>query len=229
MSEEMNRAQRLLAFLWPPYKANYADKYLDKSIYNDDQKKTLREEIRQTINDKDELDIDWIASTVEQVVKSEIRRKELIENKALAFFLALSISVTIFLSIITIFNKIEDAPKLHIILVSGSAVITIIHFFYAAQYAIKTRSLDIPSVLSAFESLDADEVIQSVKDGKSYKYDIAALQLSQIKYNVPLITKKINTLNVSEEMFMRGIYFLFITFITLVVMQLEEAGHICIF
>ncbi len=195
----MKRLRKVFFSLWPPCEARFARTFIDRELSGStlERMTKMREEISKTIPGDADL---TISDSMAQIVyESESKRREIIESKALAFIVALGISVSIFSALPAFFGEkgnIPPAAALGAVVVSALAII---HLLVAAYYAIETRRITGLAVPSYFEFMGR------MKEGAYNEKARIILLISQARFNEPILTKKANSLSVAETMFLRGL------------------------
>ena len=198
-------------FLWPPYEAYVAQKFIDKQLSIDfaTRMESIQKTIRESLAHK--KDIADAESLARIVYESEIKRRETLENKALVFVVALGLSLSIVSAFPALFGNTWEVPDYVASVVSIIYILAIIHFLVAVYYAINVRrvtGLALPNV---------NEFINEIRNDKISTTDQIVTYISRVKFNEPILLKKANTLSVAESMFRRGLIFISFAAISIVV------------
>lgn len=199
----MSKVLRKCFFLfWPPYEAHFARKFIDANISECPKKRLerIQKEIRKSI--PQDINLGKAESLAKCVFESETKRKETIENKALAFMFAFSVCVSVILVLPTLFGETWNIPRDAAMASAGFYSLAVIHLFLAVYYAIQARRV------SGFALPNADESVKAVEENMLTESDFIVMYISQAKFNEPILTKKANSLAVAEKMFIRGLLFL---------------------
>ena len=191
--------RRVGLVLWPPLEAYIARKYIDGILSEDlvQRQSAAEQEVTQSMPESGELDSP--ESLAKLVFESETKRKETIENKALAFLFAVGISISVISVIPGLFGEKWGIP-LYAALTSGSLyALAIVHLLVAAYYAVDTRrvtGLALPCYT---------DFLSNVKKGNYSKKELVVTYMVYAKLNEPVLTKKSNSLAVAEALFLRGL------------------------
>jgi len=194
--------RKCLFFVWPPYEAYFARKSIDKNIPGCPKQRMewIQRDIRKSLPQS--INLGKAESLAKLVFESETKRKETIENKALAFMFAFSVCVSVISVLPALFGEKWNIP-LGAAMLSGSFYgLAIIHLLAAVYYAIQARRL------SGFALPSADESLKSIEENLLTEADHIVMYISQAKFNEPILNKKANSLAVAEQMFIRGLLLL---------------------
>jgi hypothetical protein len=207
--------QKIAFFLWPPYEAYVAKKFIEShtlSSYQDNRQK-LDRDIRRALKNK--RDIKQIELLARQVYQSEEKRGEYLESKAQTFITSLGLSLSIVSALPVLFDaKSWGIPIIMALIIGLFYSLSIVHFFVAVSYSINTRGvqgLALPNV---------DEFLRDIKMNKVGTIDRLITDIVRTKYNEPILLLKSNSLSVSEIMFGRGLLFVAIASILVVIIKL---------
>ena len=188
--------------LWPPYEAYLARKLIDTNTSGCPKQRLecIQRDIRKSLPAT--TDLNKAEPLAKLIFESEAKRKETIENKALAFMFAFSVSVSVISIIPAVFGEKWNITLYAAIVCVGFYGLAILHLLIAVYYAIQARRISGLALPSADESLDA------IKENRLTETDKIVMYISQAKFNEPILTKKANSLAVAEKMFIRGLILL---------------------
>ena len=200
----MKILKRLFIFIWPPYEAHIASKYINTQISEHPQKRleSIQSNIKQTLSIIEKAE--RAEPLAHDVYDSEMKRKETIESKAQAFMFAFSICIGILSILPALFGAKWNIPNFAATVSAGFYVLAMLHLIVAIYHSIQARRI------SGFALPSADECLKSISDNRVDAKEVIVMHLSKVKFNEPILTKKANSLVVAETMFIRAVIFLVI-------------------
>lgn len=211
---------RRVAFtFWPPAKAYYDGRYIDRKLGNDHEKRfiDIQNEIEKVLSAS--VSCEEALREAEALTESEIKRKDTVESKATSYLVAIGIATGLVSGLPVLFGKNWLIPSNAALPLAVLDALAVMHFLVAAYHAIRTRQTEALAVPLVDDVLE----LASKPDGAGARRLVSAL--TRARYNEPLITKKANHLAVAETMFLRGLMFIAIASIgVLVVWLLNEIG-----
>lgn len=200
--------RKILFWIWPPYEARVAQKFIDGKISDlQERLKSIEVEIRESLpkSKKQQEESEVLAKLV---FESENERKNILEDKALAFASAFGVSVTIVSALPVFLSKEWHIPPFAAVIVGILYTLAVAHLLVAVYYSIKARRVESLALSSA------DEFASTIKEGKQSIADRIVMYIYKAKLNEPILTKKANSLSVTESMFLRGLILLALASIT---------------
>ncbi|MBW1794851.1 MAG: hypothetical protein JRJ38_10540 [Deltaproteobacteria bacterium] len=194
--------RKWIFFLWPPYEAYIARKFIDTNMSGSPQQRMewIQRDIRKSLSES--IDLGKTQSLAKFVFESESKRKETIENKALAFMFAFSVCVSVISVLPALFGEKLNIPCRAATMSVSFYGLAIPHLLMAAYYAIQARRV------SGFALPSADESLKAIRENRLTESEHIVMYVSQAKFNEPILTKKANCLAVAEKMFIRGLFLL---------------------
>ena len=218
----MKRFMRKIAFfIWPPYEAYVVRKFIEANTLKNREaqinllEKTIRESLAE------EKNFSKIEVLAKQVYESEEKRGEYLEGKAQVFIAALGLSLGIVSALPVLFDgSTWTLPDIVTLIVGLFYGLTIIHFLVAVFYSINARQVQGLAMFSV------DEFVENVQESKMGAIDLALSDIIRAKYNEPILLQKSNSLSVAETMFVRGLLFISIASILIVVTKLLVAANL---
>jgi hypothetical protein len=216
----LSSINRLLFWLWPPYEAWLTEKKINKKHRDSDDKtrwKSILEKARASLQGVDEGDdINGIEALAKQIQDSEAKRKEILENKASSFISSFTIALSIFSLAAALFTD-KQTPKICAIFLGCIYLLAIIHWFAATYYAVKTRRV------VGFAAFNADKFMDVVQKNQWKAKERIVFAISEAKWNEDLLRQKSNCLDVSEKLFVHGLFLVLCAVIAGVAIKVLEA------
>lgn len=200
-----NLFKKLAWFIWPPLEAMNARRYVKKLIAErNSEYQKLDSEVREMLSKfKDLIEVEKLSK---YIYESEIKRKEVIENKAITFATVTSLAISISALVPGLFTSEWNLPTTISVTSSLLFIIAISYLLVAVYYSILSRRIQ------GFAMISTDGILTKLKNTKKNSKNISieniVSYLSYTKYNEPYLTLKSNAVVVAERLFVRGLVML---------------------
>lgn len=213
--------KRPLFWLWPPFELWLEEKEIKKGLsgMNDTMRwESILKDVRASLkyvkesNDLGEIDI-----LAKQIQDSEAKRKDTLEDKASSYVSSFTIALSIISLAAALFTD-NQMPIICAISLASIYIIAIIHLFAATFYAVKARRV------TGFAGFSADKFIEDIKANQWKTKDRIVFAISETKWNENILLRKSNSLDVSERLFVHGLFLVLFAIIMGVTIEMLKAS-----
>jgi hypothetical protein len=195
------KLNRLLYCLYPPYEAYQTDKIIadrNRRMAEDARWELMKIEIRDSLPKENYINFETRARHIQD---AELHRKEILDNKASTFIVAIGIAISIVSAIPVLFATERNIPIMWVNIAGFFYFLAVVHFFISAYYAVKVRKV------AGFAQHCVGTFLDSMKTSKGSIEEHIVLTLAQTRWNEDLLTQKTNNISVVEDLFLRGLAF----------------------
>jgi hypothetical protein len=190
--------RRLLSILWPPYGLYLAKRVIAQSANNEDPWTRVFEELRIDMPSQTDAELVDAEKLAFSVLEAEVKRKDVLESKAATFVVTPTVATAITAAIAPL-TKDLGLSSYAATSIAICYILALIHLLVSSWYAIAARRAEAFVVLSP---INARALMFKARNER-----VVAL-LAYARLNEPALLMKFNRLNVSEDLFLRGLAFL---------------------
>lgn len=191
--------KRAAFWLWPPYEAKIAERFIESRINSTNHWDSILKEVRISLpEDATNDNLEEMEQLARQIEKSESERLKTIEDKASSFSSGIGIVLGIMAAVTALLSDYQFDISWLVIL-GTLYLLTIIHLVAAAYFAARVRRMSKMAYFSVHDLLDSIN-----NDQWQVKERIISI-ISRTKWNEDILLQKTNSLYVSERMFWRGV------------------------
>lgn len=196
------RLSKFLFWLWPPYEAHIAKLAIDSknTVNYQDRMDSIRAKIKASFPDDTSVPME-MESLAKLVFESENKRRETLEGKALAFVSSFGIAMSIVSALPILIGERWNLSTPVALILGIFYIFGILHLMLAVNWSVKARHVE------GLAFPGADEYVNTINDRSWALNDRILMYISKVKFNEPVLTKKANSLDVAESMFLRGLFF----------------------
>ncbi|MDP8225647.1 MAG: hypothetical protein P9L99_19970 [Candidatus Lernaella stagnicola] len=193
--------RKLLYMIWPPHEANHAHAIMDLRNCGDGEDARwngVLERVRKTVSEKND-ESGAIEEMAKEIQESETKRKEVLENKAAAFFGGLGVAISVLSIIPAVFATGGRMTPLVSPVVGVAYLLAQIHLLVAVAYSIKVRKIGV------FRRPCAENLLDMLREGRDNISERITIRIAQVKWNEDVLIRKANYIHAVEKLFLRGL------------------------